>query len=256
MIEISTSVVDTIFAGNLGIQSADALTAMGILSPLLAIFTALQTLFSVSTAIMIAKYLNDKEIHDKYFSVGCILSFLVATITSMVFYILLNPVLIALGANKNIFILAEQYLKIQLISNIFSSMGYTLTGCIRAFGYPKIEAFIISLSVIVNITFNAIFTFGFSLGIMGIALGTLVSEILCAIIAYMWLKKKDLWFEKMELKKWELPKISFNMFKIGIAQTLLQALAGATGFFINARLLTFGNLDYIAIWNIVQKFIF
>ena len=253
MIEISTSVVDTIFAGNLGIQSADALTAMGILSPLLAIFTALQTLFSVSTAIMIAKYLKDKDMHDRYFSVGLMLSFLVATITSIVFYILLNPVLTALGANENVFILAEQYLKIQLISNIFSSIGYTLTGCIRAFGYPKSEAFIIILSVLVNITFNAIFTFGFSLGIMGIALGTLVSEFLCATIALIWLKKKGLWFKKPKLKVAHLLKISFDMFKIGIAQTLIQALAGATGFFINARLLTFGTLNHVAAWNVVQN---
>ena len=253
IIEVSTSVVDTIFAGNIGIQSADALSAMGILSPLLAIFTALQTLFSVSTAIMIAKHLNDKDMRDRYFSVGFILSFLVATITSIVFYVLLDPVLTALGAKENVFILAKQYLKIQLISNIFSSIGYTLTGCIRAFGNPKIEAYIISLSVIVNIVFNALFTFSFSLGIIGIALGTLVSEILCATIAFLWLKKKSLWFKKREINGDEFLKISLDMFKIGISQTLIQSLAGATGFIINARLLAFGTISHIAIWNIVQK---
>ena len=253
MIEISTSVIDTIFAGNIGSQSADALSAMGILSPLLAIFTALQTLFSVSTAIMIAKHLNDKDMRDRYFSVGFILSFLVATITSIIFYILIDPVLTALGANENVFILAKQYLKIHLISNVFSSIGYTLTGCIRAFGSPKTEAYIISLSVIVNIAFNALFTFGFSLGIIGIALGTLVSEILCAIISFIWLKKKGLWFKKKEIKGEKFAKISFAMFKIGITQTLIQSLAGATGFIMNARLLTFGTLSHIAIWNIVQQ---
>ncbi len=253
MIEISTSVVDTIFAGNIGIQSADALTAMGILSPLLAIFTAIQTLFSVSTAIMIAKYLNDHNRRDMYFSVGFILSFLIACITSISFYILMNPILRMLGAENNVFILAEQYLKIQLISNVFSSLGYTLTGCIRSFGYPKIEAFIISLSVLINIVFNTIFTFGFALGIIGISLATLVSEFVCATIAFMWLKDKGYWFKKTEINGREFFKISFEMFKIGIAQTLIQALSGATGFFINARLLTFGNLSHIATWNVVQK---
>ena len=48
-------------------------------------------------------------------------------------------------------------------------------------------------------------------------------------------------------------KISFDMFKIGKAQTLIQSLAGATGFFINERLLTFGTLNHVAAWNVVQK---
>ena len=36
-------------------------------------------------------------------------------------------------------ILAEKYLRIQLFSNVLSALGYTLTSCIRAFGYPAIE---------------------------------------------------------------------------------------------------------------------
>lgn len=253
MVEISTSVVDTAFAGNIGANSADALTAMGILSPLLAIFTALQTLFAVSTAIMIAKHLNNRYIRDQYFMVGFLLSALIAVVTSVIFFLWLTPILSFLGAEGNVLLLAEQYLTIQLMSNIFSAVGYTLTGCIRAFGHPKKEFFIIGLSVFFNIALNTFFTFGLSLGIVGIALGTLTSEILCASIAFFWLRRNQLFFNPTAITGSEGAKISYQMFKIGIAQTLIQALAGATGFFINAKLLTFGSPSYIATWNVVQK---
>lgn len=53
IVEIMASVVDTAFAGHLGEISVDALTTMGLLSPVLSIYTAFQALFAVSTSIMI-----------------------------------------------------------------------------------------------------------------------------------------------------------------------------------------------------------
>lgn len=42
IIEIMASVVDTAFAGHLGTISVDALTAMGLLTPVLNLYTAVQ----------------------------------------------------------------------------------------------------------------------------------------------------------------------------------------------------------------------
>ena len=46
IVEIMASAVDTVFAGHLGEISVDALTTMGLLSPVLSIYTALQALFA------------------------------------------------------------------------------------------------------------------------------------------------------------------------------------------------------------------
>lgn len=59
MVEMMAAVVDTAFAGHLGEDSVAALTTMGLLSPVLSIYTAVQALFAASTSIMIAKYLMD-----------------------------------------------------------------------------------------------------------------------------------------------------------------------------------------------------
>ncbi|MEG1436614.1 MAG: hypothetical protein RSC30_03395 [Oscillospiraceae bacterium] len=56
MIEMLTGIVDTAFAGNLPGIGDSALSAMALISPVLGIFTALQTLFAMSTGILIAKY--------------------------------------------------------------------------------------------------------------------------------------------------------------------------------------------------------
>lgn len=71
-----------------------------------------------------------------------------------------------IGAEGQIAILAEKYLRIQLFSNVFSALGYTLASCISAVGYPRIEM---------------VFT--------GLAYGTLVSEVFCCFASSLWLLK-------------------------------------------------------------------
>lgn len=242
-----TSVVDTSFAGHLESQSEAALTAMGLLSPLLAMFVALQTLFAISTVIMISKYLgqNDMLKLNKYFKNGFIMTLFVSASTSLLIYLFMNPILSLLGAKAEVYSLAQDYLRIILISNIFSAVGYTLTSSIRAFGKPKTEAIIIVFSVIINIFFNAVLTFGFHLGIVGMALGTLISEVVCALISVVYLVKNKMWFKSHKQSFKELLSMSYDMFKIGFAQTTIQLLAGVSAFIVNYQLLTMGGNSYI-----------
>lgn len=85
IVEIMASVVDTAFAGHLGEISVDALTTMGLLSPVLSIYTAFQALFAVSTSIMIAKYLKDQEVRDEYLITGLCISFVASVGFSRIF---------------------------------------------------------------------------------------------------------------------------------------------------------------------------
>ena len=158
-----------------------------------------------------------------------------------------------LGAEGEVFDLAKKYLQIQLVSNIFSAMGYTLTSCIRAFGYPKMEMVITTLAVGVNIIANAIFAFGFQMGFIGLALGTLVSEIVCMLLAVCWILKKGFFPSFRHLRCTTLCFRAWELFRLGFVQTVIQALAGCTGFFVNNSLMLHATLNHVAIWNIVQK---
>lgn len=253
IMEIMTSVVDTVFAGHLGISGVSALTAMGLLSPVLSIFTAFQALYAVSTSILLARYLNDTGKRNSYFSTGILFTLLVGVVVSGVSFCYIDRILYLLGAREAVFDLAKSYLEIQLLSNVFSAMGYTLTCCIRAFGYPRIEMLFTILAVVVNIVADAVFAFGLNMGFTGLALGTLVSEIFCLLLAYVWFAKKSLfppyqtmYSGKMLLRAWEL-------FRLGFVQTVIQILGGCTGFFVNNSLMLYATANHVAIWNIVQK---
>ncbi|WP_313524367.1 MATE family efflux transporter [Anaerotignum sp.] len=253
LIEMLTGVTDTIFAGNLMNIGPESLSAMALLSPLLNSFTALQTLFAMSCGILVAKYMRDTIKQRQCVQIGLGMALLTSTIASAFCGVWIKPLLHLLGAEGMVLTLAERYLYIQLFSNIISSAGYTLTCCIRAIGYPKMEVAIVVGGVGLNIFCNWLFSFYWRLSVEGLALGTAVSEVFCFSVACVYLAKKGVLarFEKVSLSKaWLLTK---GMFKIGVAQTVIQFLVGATGFFVNARLLSLGDITWLGAWNVSQR---
>ncbi|MEG2619800.1 MAG: MATE family efflux transporter [Oscillospiraceae bacterium] len=253
MIEMLTGIVDTAFAGNLPGVGDSALSAMALISPVMAIFTALQTLFAMSTGILIAKYLNDTERLNESYRTGVIMSVVMSAGISLLCFFALPQILTALGADGEIFVMAKQYLQVQLLNNIFSSIGYTLSCCIRAFGFPKAEVKIITAAVLIDIIFNFIFAFIFKMGLVGLAWGTLVSEVVCALCCVIFLVRKTLWLCKTPLTVRGFFFSACELFKLGIAQTAIQALGGCTGFVVNSRLLTLGSMSHLAAFNVAQR---
>ena len=122
LVEIMTAVVDTVFAGHLGATGVNALTAMGLLSPVLNIFTAFQALYAVSTAILTARYLNNNEERNGYFTAGVLFTILVSLAVSILSFWGIDNILYVLGAEREVFYLAKKYLQVQLVSNIFSAI--------------------------------------------------------------------------------------------------------------------------------------
>ena len=255
VLESLTSMVDTAFAGHLGTNSADALAAMGMLSPILQLLIATQLIFGVSTSIVISKRLGEKD-NDKInstFKVGFYASVVFSAVISLMIFILKEYLLNIFGAKGDVRVLANEYLNIAIVFNVFSSVGYMLVNNIRAFGYPKIEIVTSVCSTLINIVFNIIFTFVFNMGIKGIALSTLLSEVFYFSFATIFLINKKLWFKRTLLKIEEAKNILISLVKIGFVQFLAQSLNSVSGFIINKQLLTYGSISYIGGWSICSN---
>ena len=239
LVEIMASVVDTAFAGHLGEVSVEALTTMG--------------LFAVSTSIMVARNLQDTKKRNEYFTAGLFMTCVMGIVVFVISYFGMSGILSFLGAEGQIRELSESYLKVQLWSNLFSALGYTLTSCVRAFGYPAMEMFLTGSSVVVNIVCNTIFVFGFQMNFVGLAYGTLVSEVFCVMLTAIYLIRHDLIVLKIKISFKKMRKYVSQLFKLGIAQTVIQSLGGCTAFFVNYSLLLNATLNHVAVWNVVQK---
>ncbi len=255
VLESLTSMIDTAFAGHLGNISSAALSAMGILNPILLLLIAAQLIFGVSTSIVISKGLgeNNKEKINSTFKVGFYSCFISSTIISLLIFLFQDSLLNLLGASGQVKVLAKEFLNIAIIFNVFSSVGYMLVNNIRAFGYPKTEVLVGALSTIINIVFNVILTFVFNMGIIGIGLSTLISEIFYFSFSIIFLIKKGLWIKKSTLDSMEFKNILISIVKIGFVQFLMQSLNSISGLIINRVLLKYGSVSYIGAWSICSN---
>ena len=255
VLESLTSMIDTVFAGHLGSMSGAALSAMGILNPILLLLIAAQLIFGVSTSIVISKGMgeNNKEKINNTFKVGFYSNFISSTAISIIIFLCQDQLLNLLGASGQVKVLAKEFLNIAIIFNVFSSVGYMLVNNIRAFGYPKIEVLVGVLSTIINIVFNIILTFVFDMGIVGIGLSTLASEIFYFSFAIIFLLKKGLWIKKSTLDFMEFKRILISLVKIGFVQFLMQSLNSISGLIINKVLIKYGSVSYIGAWSICSN---
>lgn len=255
VLESLSSMIDTAFAGHLGEKSSTALSAMGILSPILLLLIAAQLIFGVSTSIVISKKIgeNNKEEINNTFKIGFYASLISSSLISLFIFLFQNQLLNILGAGGEVLLLAKDYLNIAIIFNIFSSVGYMLLNNIRVFGYPKMEIIVGVLSTLIHTVFNVIFTFVFNMGIKGIALSTLISEIFYFGFSIIFLMKKGLWIKKSKLGFNEGKKILISIFKIGFVQFLMQSLNSISGFVINKVLIAYGSILYIGAWSICSN---
>ena len=255
VLESLTSMVDTAFAGHLSGISDKALTAMGIISPVLLILIAAQLIFGVSTSIVISKRLgeNNQEKVNQTFEVGFYACFIFSITISLFIFLFENNLLRLLGAKSEVFNLAKEYLNIAVIFNVFSCVGYMLLNIIRAFGYPKIEIIVGVSSTIINIVFNILFTFVLNMGMKGIALSTLVSEIFYFGFSTIFLIKKKLWFRRSHGNFAESKEILISIVKIGFVQFLMQSLNSVSAFIINKVLIFYGSVSYVGAWSICSN---
>lgn len=255
VLESLASMIDTAFAGHLGSMSSNALSAMGILSPVLLLLIAAQLIFGVSTSIVISKRLgeNNKEKINSTFKVGFYASCISSAIISLLIFLFQDYLLNTLGASGQVRVLAKEYLNIAVIFNVFSSVGYMLVNNIRVFGYPKIEVIVGVLSTVIHVVFNIIFTFLFDMGIRGIALATLVSEVFYFGVTIIFLIKKGLWIKKSKLDFNESKEILISLVKIGFVQFLMQSLNSISGFVINKVLIQYGSISYLGAWSICNN---
>lgn len=255
VLESFVSMIDTAFAGHLGSMSSIALSAMGLLTPILQILLAAQLIFGVSTSIVVSKRLGEKnqEKVNETFTIGFYGCGVFSIAISLLIFLLRDPLLFVLGASGEVRRYALQYLNLALIFNIFNSLGYMLVNMIRVFGYPKMEIIIGVISTLSNVFFNVLFTFILGLGFIGIAFATLTSSVIYFSCAVLFLMHKKLWMKKVHLIINPSKEILISIIKIGFVQFLMQALNSVSGFVINRRLIGLGYVSSIGAFAICNN---
>lgn len=203
LVNAAYNIVDQIFIGQ-GIGDL-GMAATNVAFPLVTISTSLALLFGVGGASNFNLSMGRGQSEEAGKIAGNAISWLILSgfTVGLVAILFLRPLLYAFGATEAIMPYAVPYTLITNIGIPFLVFSSGASNLIRADGSPAYSMMVMLSGAVFNLIFDPIFLFVFHMGIEGIALATLLGQVLSSSVALYYLLRR---FKTVPLTK-ELLKI-------------------------------------------------
>ena len=243
MVSALYNVVDRMFIGNIPGVGPMAITGLGVTMPVMSIIVAFGTLVGVgaTTNISIKLGQGNKRNAEHILGNALSLSVMIGIILAVIGLIFLDKILMVFGASDATIGYAKVYLNIILIGTPFSLMSMMLGNLIRGDGNPRLSAIIMAVGCGTNIILDALFIFGFDMGIQGAAIATVIAQGISSIwgLAYYLKGKSNVKFRSSNLKL-NVPIVK-TIFAIGMAPFVMQLTNSLIQVLNNTALRTYGG---------------
>lgn len=183
LVNMLYNIVDRIYIGHIPDVGADALTGVGLFTPILMLMTAFAMLAGAGGAprAAIAMGKGDKETAEKI--VGNCFTVLVifAVVLTAVFYIAAPSLLDWFGGSPDTLPYAIEYSRIYILGSIFVFMVMGMNPFITTQGFAKISMLTTVIGAVLNIILDPIFIYVLDMGVAGAAIATVISQAVSAL---------------------------------------------------------------------------
>lgn len=250
------NMADSIFIGQ-GVGSM-AIAGLALTFPLMNLAAAFGSLVGVGASTLVSVKLGQKEYEGANRVLGNVLSLNVCLgiAFTVIFLLVLDPVLYFFGASGNTIPYAREYMQVILIGNVFTHMYLGLNAVLRSSGFPKLAMFITLASVVINCILTPLFIFGFGWGIKGAAWATVISQIISLVWQLIHFSKPQqlLHFQRgmYQLRS----DIVRGIISIGLSPFLMNLCSCLIVILINRGLKEHGGDMAIGAYGIVNRVIF
>ncbi len=195
--QLTYNVSDSIVLGWFSSNPISSQAAVGIANPIMNIFIALISGLCVGAAIHTSELYGqkDQEKLKKQITTMFISGGILVLIITVLFILLLKPIIHISNVTDEVLInQAYQYLLIIGIGYCFTFLYNAYASVLRSIGDSMASLIFLVLSCILNVGLNILFVLGFNLDVLGVALSTTISQILCAIaiVIYGKIKYKEI----------------------------------------------------------------
>lgn len=247
------SMIDAVIVGK--VLGKEALSAVGGgTSALVNVFGGFFVGLSSGCTVVIAQYYGANKPEKVSKAVHTSIAFsIVSGIFLMIFGVATaNWALILMRTPTDIFDYSLTYLTIYymgMIPNILYNIG---TGILRAVGDSKRPLYFLIVGCITNIILDILFVAVLNMGVWGVAIATVISQTVCAVLLIVSLKKTTnvykLYFSRIKFDGYILKKIIL----IGVPAGLQAIFYTGSNLIIQTVINTFGT-DVVAAWAVYGK---
>ena len=253
MVTALYNVVGRIFIGQ--VEGALAISGLAITFPVMNLTSSLGMLVGAGAAARISISLGkkDKQTAEQILGTSLLLTVILNAVFITLFYIYLEPILMAFGASELTYPYARDYLQIVLLGNVFVSLCYNFNAMMRSSGYPTKAMYTMLIGAVLNIILSPIFLFVFDLGIKGVAWATVISMFIGMLFVMHHFTRKSsvirLRWNNVRLNK----KIILSIVSIGLSPFSMQVAASGVALLMNTSLLRYGGDLAVGAYGIINS---
>lgn len=183
------NLVDTFFVGKINTQST---AAVGIVFSVMFFIQAFSFFFGNGSGNYISRQLGAQNTKDAEVmaSTGFFYTLVFSLIVMLLGWIFLEPISILLGSTPTILPYTRQYLGISLLGTPFIMGTFCINNQMRFQGFTKYSVYGAISGSIINCLLDPVFIFGFSMGVSGAAVASVIGQI-CGFVIMLIMSQKE-----------------------------------------------------------------
>ena len=242
ILQLLFNAADIIVVGKFaGSQSLAAVSSTGALINLIVnLFIGL----SIGTNVLVARYIgaNEQEEISKTVHTAMMLSFIGGLILTVFGVIAAKPMLHLMDTPDDVIDLSALYLRIYFLGTIANLIYNYGASILRAKGDTKRPLYYLALAGAVNIVLNLILVIIFHLDVAGVAIATVTSQIISAVLIFICLMNESGGMQlKPKLLKMDWEKL-LQILKIGLPAGIQGSIFSLSNVMIQTSVNSFGSI--------------
>ena len=235
---------DTLTISWFGQNGASSVAAIGTnnsaINLLIGLFLGLGT--GANIVVANAKGIGDRVKAFRSMHSAMVLAFIAGVLIALVGWFIAEPILILIKCDEDLLKDATTYLKVYLAGTPIILVYNFGAAILRAYGDSRRPLYALLFSGVFNIGLNMLFVIVFKMEVLGVALGTILSQVAgaAAVIYFLRFDKKiyvNLRFSKLKLYKTE----TLEIMKLGISAGLQSVVFNITNVVIQGSVNSFGK---------------
>ena len=255
LINITYNLVDKMFIGHIAGAGSNALAGVGVTAPIIFGVSAFAALVSMGGAPKASILMGEGNIQKAERIVGsctCLLGILSLAIT-LTLLLFAEPICRVFGASDATVVHAVNFMRVYCLGTLFSQLTLGLNAFVAAQGKTVISMAGVMLGAIINIFLDALFVVGFSWGVTGAALATVLAQGVsaCAVVLYLTSSKAHM---RLRIKNIRLDrKLLGPCILLGTSPALMQLTENLVAISFNTSLQIHGGDIAVASMSILTS---
>ncbi|MCD8000635.1 MAG: MATE family efflux transporter [Clostridiales bacterium] len=234
--------VDSIVVGKY--VGDNALAAVGSASPILNLLLVLFIGISMGTSIMVSQFFGAKDREHLSKTIGSTITLTAAaSLIIMVFgSVTIGPLLKMLNTPASIIDWCTSYLLILIVGIMGVAYYNMFCGILRGLGDSLSALIYLLIATVINIILDLWFVAGLQMGVAGVALATVIAQMVSAVLCFFKLKRMtDVFDLKFQYLKPDMENI-MTILRLGLPSGITQAIFSMAMVVVQSLTNSFGEM--------------